>query len=84
MDKEFFHKVTILSGILCSDWLEFRKYCDKLIGYSLYTHEYANKDLWLELNIRLITRHTTDRDKHPLEILFETCKPKNTIVLIKD
>ena len=38
--------VSAYTGILCGDFNEFHKYVEELMNRPVYTHEFANADLW--------------------------------------
>lgn len=38
--------VSAYTGILCGDFNEFHKYIEELLGRPVYTHEFANANLW--------------------------------------
>lgn len=41
--------ITAYMGVLCCDIQVFYQYAEKLIGRALWTHEYANKEVWEDL-----------------------------------
>lgn len=38
--------VSAYTGILCGDFNEFHKYIEEKLGRPVWTHEFANKELW--------------------------------------
>ena len=40
---------TAYTGILFCDWSDFHEFAEKLLKRPLFTHEFASKELWMEM-----------------------------------
>jgi hypothetical protein len=45
-------RLTVFSGLACTDVSEFHEAAETVLARPVYTHEFAEEDLWLELQAR--------------------------------
>lgn len=47
--KEIGAIVSAYTGVVCGDFHEFHKYAEKLLGHSIWTHEFGDRDVFEEI-----------------------------------
>ena len=43
--------IGVFTGISCGPFEDIQKLGDELVGYSTFTHQYADKDFWANLKV---------------------------------
>jgi len=41
--------VTAYTGVLVGDFSDFHEYAEEVVGRPIFTHELANKEVWVEV-----------------------------------
>jgi len=74
-------ELMVESGICTMDFGRFHEMAEKLMGYPIWTHEFALPGMRLEMEICLLTGHKSKREASPFETLLELV-PKEKIVVV--
>ncbi len=76
-------EIQVYSTIHCVDFRRFNVLAEELLGHEIYTHELADIDLWLNMQIALLAERQwkPKRTESPKESLKRLMKDKPILTL---